>query len=80
VVLWVLVVIARPYTWWRAGLVVAMGVGFTLVLTVPFLQEFFQLRLVGYQAPWVGAGIAAAACALLEVTWRIVDHSDHTPR
>jgi cation-transporting ATPase E len=51
-----------------------MGVGFTLVLTVPFLQEFFQLQLVGYQAPWVGAAIAAAACVLLEVTWRIVDH------
>ena len=80
VVLWVLVVIARPYTWWRAGLVVAMGVGFTLVLTVPFLQEFFQLRLVGYQAPWVGAGIAVAACALLEVTWRIVDHRTEPAR
>ncbi len=76
VVLWVLAVIARPYTWWRAGLVAAMGVGFTLVLTVPFLQEFFQLQLVGYQAPWVGAAIALGACALLEITWRIVDHRD----
>ena len=74
VVLWVLAVIARPYTWWRAGLVAVMGVGFTLVLTVPFLQEFFQLRLVGYQAPWVGAAIAVVAGVLLEVTWRVVDH------
>jgi cation-transporting ATPase E len=80
VVLWVLAVIARPYTWWRAGLVAVMGVGFALVLTVPFLQEFFQLQLVGYRAPWVSAGIAAVACALLEVTWRVVDHRDHSPR
>ncbi|HEX5994070.1 MAG TPA: HAD-IC family P-type ATPase [Jiangellales bacterium] len=76
VVLWVLAVIARPYTWWRAGLLVAMGVGFTLVLTVPYLQDFFQLQLSGYQAPWVAAAIGIAGGVLLEITWRIVDHRD----
>ena len=74
VVLWVLAVIARPYTWWRAGLLAAMGAGFTLVLTVPYLQEFFQLQLSGFQAPWVGAAIGIGAGVLLEITWRLVDH------
>jgi cation-transporting P-type ATPase E len=73
VVLWVLAIIARPYTWWRALLMAVMAGGFVLVLTVPFLQHFFQLQLVGYQAPWVGAAIGAGACALLEVAWRIID-------
>jgi cation-transporting P-type ATPase E len=73
VVLWVLAIIARPYTWWRALLMAAMAAGFVLVLTVPFLQEFFQLQLVGYQAPWVGALIAVAACVLLEVAWRFLN-------
>lgn len=73
VVLWVLAIIARPYTWWRALLLAAMAGGVVLVLTVPFLQEFFQLQLVGYQAPWVGAAIAVGACVLLEVAWRIID-------
>jgi cation-transporting ATPase E len=76
VVLWVLAVIARPYTWWRAGLLAAMGAGFTLVLTVPFLQEFFQLQLSGFQAPWVAAAIGVAAGVLLEITWRLVDNRD----
>jgi cation-transporting ATPase E len=74
VVLWVLAVIARPYTWWRAGLLAAMAAGFTLVLTVPYLQEFFQLQLSGFRAPWVGAAIGVGAGALLEITWRLVDH------
>jgi cation-transporting ATPase E len=74
VVLWVLAVIARPYTWWRAGLLAAMAAGFTLVLTVPYLQEFFQLQLSGFRAPWVGAAIGVGAGVLVEITWRLVDH------
>ncbi|HEU4540058.1 MAG TPA: HAD-IC family P-type ATPase [Jiangellaceae bacterium] len=75
VVLWVVAVIARPYTWWRAVLLAAMGAGFALVLTVPYLQEFFQLQLAGYQVPWVSAAIGVAAGVLLEITWRLVDHN-----
>lgn len=70
VVLWVLAIIARPYTWWRALLMATMAAGFVVVITVPFMQELFQLQLVGYQAPWVGALIGAVACLSLEVAWR----------
>jgi len=69
VALWVLAIIARPYTWWRIILVAAMGAGFALVLTIPWLQEFFQLDLVGMRAPWVSAAIAVAAAAVLEAVW-----------
>jgi cation-transporting P-type ATPase E len=69
VALWVLAIIARPYTWWRILLVAAMGAGFALVLTIPWLQEFFQLDLVGMRAPWVSAAIAVAAAAVLEAVW-----------
>ncbi|MFJ3162340.1 HAD-IC family P-type ATPase [Streptomyces kanasensis] len=71
--LWVLAIIARPYTWWRVGLVAAMGAGFLVVLVVPWLQDFFALRLVGTTMPWAAVGIAAAAAALLEGAWRWVD-------
>jgi cation-transporting P-type ATPase E len=71
--MWVLAIIARPYTWWRLGLVAAMGAGFLLVLVVPWLQEFFALRLVGTTMPWLAVAIAAAASAVLEVLWRWVD-------
>ncbi|CAL9457508.1 HAD-IC family P-type ATPase [Streptomyces sp. enrichment culture] len=71
--LWVLAIIARPYTWWRVLLVGAMGGGFLLVLVVPWLQDFFALRLVGTTMPWTAVGIAAAAAALLEAAWRWVE-------
>ncbi|MEU8837863.1 HAD-IC family P-type ATPase [Streptomyces roseus] len=72
--MWVLVIIARPYTWWRVALVGAMGAAFLIVLVVPWLQTFFELKLVGTQLPWTAVGIAAAAAALIEVTFRWVNH------
>ncbi|MFJ1594487.1 HAD-IC family P-type ATPase [Kitasatospora albolonga] len=72
VAMWVLAIIARPYTWWRIGLVAAMGLGFLIVLVVPWLQEFFALKLVGTTMPWAAVGIAVAAAAALEFSWRLV--------
>jgi cation-transporting ATPase E len=71
--MWVLAIIARPYTWWRLALVAAMGVGFVLVLAVPSLQHFFALKLVGVTMPWTAVGISVVAAAALEVVWRWVD-------
>ncbi|MGW0711340.1 HAD-IC family P-type ATPase [Streptomyces sp. NPDC002643] len=71
--MWVLAIIARPYTWWRLGLVAAMGACFLLVLVVPWLQDFFALRLVGTTMPWTAVAIAAGAAAVLEFLWKWVD-------
>ncbi|MEW2631894.1 HAD-IC family P-type ATPase [Streptomyces sp. NPDC048389] len=72
VAIWVLAIIARPYTWWRIGLVAAMGLGFLVVLTVPWLQDFFALKLVGTTMPWTAVAIAATGAVLLELSWRVV--------
>ncbi|MEU8521347.1 HAD-IC family P-type ATPase [Streptomyces sp. NBC_01216] len=71
--LWVLAIIARPYTWWRVVLVAAMGGAFLLVLVVPWLQHFFALKLVGTTMPWTAVAIAAAGAGVLEFAWRWVD-------
>ncbi|MCX5265181.1 HAD-IC family P-type ATPase [Streptomyces sp. NBC_00199] len=71
--MWVLAIIARPYTWWRVLLVASMGAAFLLVLIVPGLQDFFALKLVGPTMPWTAVGVAAVASAALEVCWRRVD-------
>ncbi|MBT2391131.1 HAD-IC family P-type ATPase [Streptomyces sp. ISL-1] len=71
--MWVLAIIARPYTWWRVCLVAAMGACFLIVLMVPWLQHFFALKLVGTTMPWGAVGIAATGAVLLEVAWRVVD-------
>jgi cation-transporting ATPase E len=70
--MWVLAIIARPYTWWRVCLVATMGAGFLIVLVVPWLQDFFALKLVGPPMPWAAVGIAAAGAGLLEFAWRWV--------
>ncbi|MCX5397783.1 HAD-IC family P-type ATPase [Streptomyces sp. NBC_00102] len=70
--MWVLAIIARPYTWWRILLVASMGVAFLIVLAVPWLQHFFALKLVGTTMPWAAVAVAAAASVLLEYVWRLV--------
>ncbi|MFD6528861.1 HAD-IC family P-type ATPase [Streptomyces sp. NPDC060184] len=70
--MWVLAIIARPYTWWRILLVASMGAAFLIVLAVPWLQHFFALKLVGTTMPWAAVAIAAAASVLLEYVWRLV--------
>ncbi|MGA4544829.1 HAD-IC family P-type ATPase [Uniformispora flossi] len=72
VALWVLAIIARPYTWWRVVLVGAMAAGFALVISVPWLQKFFDLKLVGTTMPWTAVGIAVVAAVLVEIVWRII--------
>lgn len=71
--MWVLAIIARPYTWWRVALVGAMGGAFLIVLVVPWLQDFFQLKLEGAVMPWTAVGIAALASMLIEFTFRWVN-------
>ncbi|MFF0015771.1 cation-translocating P-type ATPase [Streptomyces sp. NPDC005374] len=71
--MWVLAIIARPYTWWRIALVAAMGLSFVVVLAVPWLQDFFALKLVGATMPWIAVGISVVAAATLELLWKWVD-------
>ncbi|MEV6553361.1 cation-translocating P-type ATPase [Streptomyces sp. NPDC051597] len=70
--MWVLAIIARPYTWWRIALVASMGAAFLLVLAVPWLQTFFALRLVGTVLPWAAVGVAVVGAVGLEGAWRWV--------
>ncbi|MFK0283968.1 HAD-IC family P-type ATPase [Streptomyces sp. NPDC090499] len=71
--MWVLAIIARPYTWWRVALVASMGVTFVFVLAVPALQSFFALKLVGVVMPWTAVGVAVVGSAVLEFLWKWVE-------
>ncbi|MFD7645033.1 HAD-IC family P-type ATPase [Kitasatospora sp. NPDC059795] len=69
--IWVLAIVARPYSWWRILLIGVMAGAFALVLVVPFLSDFFQLQLVGWRDPLIGVAIAGIAGCLLEITSRV---------
>ncbi|MEV6106795.1 cation-translocating P-type ATPase [Streptomyces sp. NPDC051940] len=72
IAMWVLAIVARPYTWWRVLLVGAMALGFVIVLITPWLQDFFALKLVGTTMPWTAVGVAVASAAALELAWKWV--------
>jgi cation-transporting P-type ATPase E len=59
--LWVLALVARPYTWWRVALVAAMAAGMVLALTIPASRTFFALR--GFDLATDLIALAIAACA-----------------
>jgi cation-transporting ATPase E len=59
--LWVLALVARPYTWWRVALVAAMAAGMLLALTIGVSRTFFDLR--HYDLAIELTGLAIAACA-----------------
>ncbi|MBV2152477.1 HAD-IC family P-type ATPase [Kitasatospora sp. SUK 42] len=72
IAIWVLAIVARPYNWWRLLLIGTMGGAFALVLLVPWLSDFFQLRLVGWRDPWTGVAIAVVCGIALEIAWRFM--------
>jgi cation-transporting ATPase E len=65
--LWVLALVARPYTWWRIALVVAMAAGMVLALTVPASRTFFDLRDLNLATDLIALAIAACAGTALTV-------------
>jgi cation-transporting ATPase E len=65
--LWVLALVARPYTWWRVALVAAMAAGMALALTIPVSRTFFDLRDPGLANDLIALAIAACAGIVLTV-------------
>jgi len=71
VALWVLVIVARPLTMFKAALVATMAVAFALVVAVPGLRDFFALPLPPTSNLLYCAAVAAAGVAVLEIGWRV---------
>ena len=65
--LWVLALVARPYTWWRVALVAAMAAAMVLALTIPVSRTFFDLRDPGLASDLIALAIAASAGVVLTV-------------
>jgi cation-transporting P-type ATPase E len=67
VALWVLALVARPYTWWRIALVAAMAAGMLLALAIPVSRTFFELRHYDPAIDAIALLIAACAGGVLTV-------------
>src|SRR5262249_3165858 len=80
VALWVLTIVARPYTWWKIGLIALMAALFALVLAVPFGRDFFDLHPDDVTHLAIGVGCAAAASVLLEIAWFVLSRTSQDDR
>jgi cation-transporting P-type ATPase E len=69
--LWILVIQARPFNWWKTLLVAAMVGSIAFILAVPGLRDFYALQLPPKDVLVEAAIVAGIAIMLLEVGWRL---------
>ena len=70
VALWVLVILARPFTLWRVVLVGTMAGAVLGILALPFARDFFAIEFPGTVVFGEAALVAGTAIALLELGYR----------
>jgi len=69
--LWVLAVAARPYQWWRVALVVASGLAYVVIFSIPLAQRKFLLDPSNLVVTSTALGIGVVGAAAIEATWWI---------
>jgi cation-transporting ATPase E len=69
--LWVLVIQARPFNWWKTVLVASMVGAVALVLIIPGLRDFYALQLPPVDVIVEASIVAGSAIVLLEIGWRL---------
>ncbi|HKA69901.1 MAG TPA: HAD-IC family P-type ATPase, partial [Actinomycetes bacterium] len=76
VALWVLAIVARPYSPWRIGLVLAMAAGMLGAIVIPPVADFFALVPNVGLAGLAGLLIGAVGAGLVELLWRRLCSAD----
>ncbi|RRD06586.1 HAD family hydrolase [Arachnia propionica] len=66
---WVLAVVARPWVWWRLGLVVFAYLFYTAMFLLPFAQEQLRLDLSNPGTMTVGLVAGLIGAGLVEIAW-----------
>jgi cation-transporting ATPase E len=69
--LWVLAVVARPYQWWRVALVVASGLAYVVIFSLPLAREEFLLDPSNLVVTSTAVGIGVLGAAAVEAVWWI---------
>ncbi len=67
--LWVLAVVARPYEWWRVGLVAVSGLSYVVIFSIPLARELFMLDTSNVATTSLALGIGLLGALAVEVIW-----------
>lgn len=71
IAVWVLAVVARPYSWWKIVLIGASVVAYLILFALPFTREFFQLDPSNIAATTLALTLGAIGVVLVELVWWI---------
>jgi cation-transporting P-type ATPase E len=69
--LWVLAVVARPYQWWRVGLVFGCALAYVVIFTIPLARQEFLLDPSNVVTTSTALGIGVLGAAAIEALWWI---------
>ncbi|MET0454409.1 MAG: cation-translocating P-type ATPase [Mycobacterium sp.] len=67
--LWVLAVVARPYEWWRVGLVTVSALAYVVIFSIPLARESFKIDPSNVALTTKALVIGAVAAGLIEIAW-----------
>ena len=68
---WVLAVVARPYQWWRVGLVSTSALAYIVIFALPIARQKFMLDPSNVATTATAVLIGLVAAALIEGSWWI---------
>jgi len=69
VAVWVLAVVARPYTWWRVALVALSAGAYVVIFSIPLAREKFMLDPSNIALTVTALGIGVLGAAIVEALW-----------
>jgi cation-transporting ATPase E len=67
--LWVLAVVARPYEWWRIGLVGISALAYVVIFALPLARKAFMLDPSDVATTSTALAIGFVAAVLIEIVW-----------
>ena len=71
IALWVLAVVARPYTWWKLLLIGGSVVAYVTLFAWPFTRDFFALDPSNVAATSAAFVCGAVGIVLVELAWMV---------
>lgn len=78
--LWVLVVVARPYRWWKVALLAASALAYVVIFALPPARNLFLLDVDNASMMTTGVVAGLVGAVLIEVNWWVQGRLTGEPR
>jgi len=79
IAVWVLAVVARPYSWWRVALVALSAGAYVVIFSIPLAREQFMLDPSNVALTGTALGIGVSGAAIVEAIWWWRGSADGVP-